>query len=107
LIEQAVKRLVLGDDVLVLIRAVVYLREVPKHVAYVAVGNDGAGIERSQQLVVDGLFVMQAMRLLSCLGYWASSSRIPLRAISNRSRRNLRCSAGTWRAIASPAPVGF
>jgi hypothetical protein len=40
LVEQAVKHLMLGDDALVLVLAVVYLREVPKHVSHIAVGTD-------------------------------------------------------------------
>ncbi len=58
----------LGDDALVLVRTVVYLREVPEHITYVAVENDGAGIERSEQLFVDDLFAVQTTRLFELLG---------------------------------------
>jgi hypothetical protein len=59
--KQAVQRLVLGNDSLVLVALVDDFGQVPDHLAYIAVGDDHQLVQRREQPPVSGVFAMQAL----------------------------------------------
>ena len=66
--EQAVQRLVLGDDSLVLVAAVDDVGQVAEHVAHVGIGNDHQLVQRREEPPVGGILAAQASGSLRRFG---------------------------------------